>query len=187
MANWIKDTWGGYVNLDHAIRIERDYGANNTYVVHLPNDKSVRVTMDCGSDGMDAAVAQLVPAAAGQEAILVSKWDATGSNWMSPDASQFLYSRVPIVAWMVWPYDRDPELDEPNPNMRYAKPVLARAWDINEEGLILPLPEGRFLAGFYTADTLQEAARVLLRRAQDERDRMKEESDRLLSKGPSNE
>ncbi len=92
------------MNLDHA-RIEPEHPLapptsnpmimrcpmtpGDTHVAPLPDDKSVRVTV---RGGMVAALAQLIPAAAGQEAILAETRSPTGERPLAVEGS-----RVPIV------------------------------------------------------------------------------------------
>lgn len=132
MPCWI-ETSKGYVNLDHAVRLERpttDLKRDwETWKVYLPGGLHLegRILKDVW---MPTVLANVVPAAAGQEAVALMAID----NYDSARPAGVDVVRYPVVAWRV--ISDDPSAQP--------TPVLPVPWASNEH-IFFVLPEGRLL------------------------------------------
>jgi hypothetical protein len=156
---WMRTEDGGYVNLDHVVRIKPAHAEHGqAFVLRLVDGDSARIIVSARAD-LPNMLGTILPAQPGQEVLLVS-YDTYISEL--PTENDVWFTRLPVLGWR----DGDPEGFLFGP-----APILPRDITINEFP-VLVLADGCLLSlndanptEYQNIETMQAA---FLERARDE-------------------
>jgi hypothetical protein len=156
MSRWIETERGDYVNLDHVRRIRRTPGKHGGHHLRLEltdNTETQTCERDWDPMELDEMLAIVLPAAPGQEALLVA--DDTHER-----PTEIWITRHPIVGWRI----------RCHPNFLAAEPVLPTSLGGGRRMVVLP--DGRLLENFVGEYANIDAMKTkLLAEAQEDWDR----------------